>query len=60
MLQSYVEIVGSQPVIDSVTLFEQSMPAYLAVLDSNMVAKDKEGIVSEAHKIKGAAGSGRT
>lgn len=40
MLQSYVEIVGSQPVIDSVHLFEQSMPAYLAVLDSNMVAKD--------------------
>ncbi|EJL6262796.1 aerobic respiration two-component sensor histidine kinase ArcB [Vibrio cholerae] len=57
MLQSYVEIVGSQPVIDSVHLFEQSMPAYLAVLDSNMVAKDQEGIVSEAHKIKGAAGS---
>lgn len=57
MLQSYVEIVGAQPVIDSVTLFEHSMPAYLEVLDSNMVAKDKEGIVGEAHKIKGAAGS---
>ena len=33
------------------------MADYLQVLDSNMIAKDKNGIVSEAHKIKGAAGS---
>ena len=57
MLTSYVDIVGPQPVIDSVTMFEEMMPDYLAILDSNMVAKDQDGIVSEAHKIKGAAGS---
>nr|WP_068712190.1 aerobic respiration two-component sensor histidine kinase ArcB [Vibrio tritonius] len=57
MLESYVSIVGAQPVIESVQLFEEMMPSYLAVLDSNMVAKDQQGIASEAHKIKGAAGS---
>lgn len=29
------------------------LPSYLAILDSNMVAKDQKGIVEEAHKIKG-------
>ncbi|NVD07437.1 aerobic respiration two-component sensor histidine kinase ArcB [Vibrio sp. JPW-9-11-11] len=57
MLESYVGIVGPQPVVDSITMFEDMMPEYLQVLDSNMVAKHQEGIVSEAHKIKGAAGS---
>jgi two-component system aerobic respiration control sensor histidine kinase ArcB len=33
------------------------MPDYMAVLDSNMIAKDQTGVVEEAHKIKGAAGS---
>jgi len=57
MLESYVGIVGPQPVLDSITMFEEMMPDYLQVLDSNMTAKYQEGIVSEAHKIKGAAGS---
>lgn len=57
MLTSYVDIVGSKPVLDSIQMFEEMMPSYIEVLDSNMVAKDQEGIVSEAHKIKGAAGS---
>lgn len=57
MLTSYVDIVGQKPVLDSITMFEEMMPSYIEVLDSNMVAKDQDGIVSEAHKIKGAAGS---
>ncbi len=57
MLESYVEIVGVTPVYDSIKMFEEMMPDYIEVLDSNMTAKDKDGIVSEAHKIKGAAGS---
>ncbi|MEH0665269.1 aerobic respiration two-component sensor histidine kinase ArcB [Vibrio scophthalmi] len=57
MLESYVGIVGPQPVLDSITMFEEMMPEYLQVLDSNMTAKHQDGIVSEAHKIKGAAGS---
>ncbi|WP_047049791.1 aerobic respiration two-component sensor histidine kinase ArcB [Vibrio mexicanus] len=57
MLESYVDIVGTQPVLDSIEMFEQMMPDYIEVLDSNMTAKDQAGIVSEAHKMKGAAGS---
>jgi two-component system, OmpR family, aerobic respiration control sensor histidine kinase ArcB len=57
MLRSYVEIVGDKPVFDSITMFEKMMPEYIEILESNMVAKDQAGIVSEAHKIKGAAGS---
>ena len=33
------------------------MPEYLQILDSNRIARDQKGIVFEAHKIKGAAGS---
>ncbi len=57
MLESYVDIVGAAPVYESIKMFEEMMPDYMEVLDSNMTAKDKDGIVSEAHKIKGAAGS---
>ncbi|AXY01903.1 aerobic respiration two-component sensor histidine kinase ArcB [Vibrio alfacsensis] len=57
MLESYVDIVGVKPVYDSINMFEKMMPDYIDVLDSNMMAKDQDGIVSEAHKIKGAAGS---
>ncbi|HHX8518757.1 TPA: aerobic respiration two-component sensor histidine kinase ArcB [Vibrio diabolicus] len=57
MLKSYVDIVGAKPVYDSIKMFEDMMPDYIDVLDSNMTAKDQDGIVSEAHKIKGAAGS---
>ena len=33
------------------------MPGYMAVLESNLTARDQKGIVDEGHKIKGAAGS---
>ncbi|MGF1681138.1 aerobic respiration two-component sensor histidine kinase ArcB [Photobacterium minamisatsumaniensis] len=57
MLSSYVEIVGTKPVYDSISMFEEKMPEYIEILDSNMTAKDQDGIKFEAHKIKGAAGS---
>lgn len=57
MLESYVDIVGPKPVLDSIAMFEDMMPEYMEILNSNMVAKDQASIVSEAHKIKGAAGS---
>lgn len=57
MLESYVDIVGPKPVLDSIAMFEDMMPDYMDILNSNMVAKDQTNIVSEAHKIKGAAGS---
>jgi two-component system aerobic respiration control sensor histidine kinase ArcB len=49
--------VGSKLIYQSVDMFERMMPGYLEVLDSNMTARDQDGIAEEAHKIKGAAGS---
>ncbi|WP_145534120.1 aerobic respiration two-component sensor histidine kinase ArcB [Yersinia thracica] len=57
MLEQYIDLVGPQLIHQSLEMFEQMMPGYLAVLDSNMTARDQQGITEEAHKIKGAAGS---
>ncbi|MBP2168503.1 two-component system aerobic respiration control sensor histidine kinase ArcB [Erwinia toletana] len=57
MLQQYIELVGPSLIHQSLAMFEQMMPGYLAVLDSNMMARDQKGIAEEGHKIKGAAGS---
>ncbi|AKJ43244.1 aerobic respiration two-component sensor histidine kinase ArcB [Pragia fontium] len=57
MLEQYMELVGPQLILDGLTMYEQVMPSYLAVLESNMTAKDEKGITEEAHKIKGASGS---
>ncbi|WP_431224883.1 aerobic respiration two-component sensor histidine kinase ArcB [Serratia sp. L9] len=57
MLEQYMELVGPQLIHQSLAMFEQVMPGYLAVLDSNMTARDQKGITEEGHKIKGAAGS---
>lgn len=56
-LHSYLDIVGVDSMLASVEMLDNMMPSYLEILDSNMVAKDQAGIVSEAHKIKGAASS---
>ncbi|WP_348685621.1 aerobic respiration two-component sensor histidine kinase ArcB [Aeromonas bestiarum] len=56
-LTDYADTVGKPVLLSSVDLFEKMMPDYMAVLDSNMIARDQAGVVEEAHKIKGAAGS---
>lgn len=57
MLQSYVEIVGVEQIYKSVEMFEKVMPEYMQILERNLREKDQQGIVNEAHKIKGAASS---
>lgn len=57
VLEQYIDLVGTGLIRQSLTMFEQMMPGYLAVLDSNMMARDQKGIAEEGHKIKGAAGS---
>lgn len=57
MLNDYCELVGVDLLLQNIAVFEKQMPEYLAILDSNFVARDQDGIVNEAHKIKGAAGS---
>ncbi|MDR0218390.1 MAG: aerobic respiration two-component sensor histidine kinase ArcB [Enterobacteriaceae bacterium] len=57
MLTQYIDLVGPEMIASNLTIFENMMPSYLALLDSNMTARDQKGITEEAHKIKGAAGS---
>lgn len=57
MLEQYIELVGPKLISDGLAVFEKMMPGYLAVLESNLTARDQKGIVDEGHKIKGAAGS---
>ena len=57
MLEQYLELVGPKLITDWLAVFERMMPGYVSVLESNLTAQDKKGIVEEGHKIKGAAGS---
>ncbi|ENF4340465.1 aerobic respiration two-component sensor histidine kinase ArcB [Escherichia coli] len=57
MLEKYLELVGPKLITDGLAVFEKMMPGYVSVLESNLTAQDKKGIVEEGHKIKGAAGS---
>ncbi|NHV71240.1 aerobic respiration two-component sensor histidine kinase ArcB [Escherichia coli] len=57
MLEQYLELVGPKLITDGLAVFEKMMPVYVSVLESNLTAQDKKGIVEEGHKIKGAAGS---
>ncbi len=57
MLEQYLEPVGPKLITDGLAVFERMMPGYVSVLESNLTAQDKKGIVEEGHKIKGAAGS---
>ena len=56
-LEQYLELVGPKLITDGLAVFERMMPGYVSVLESNLTAQDKKGIVEEGHKIKGAAGS---
>lgn len=57
MLEQYLELVGPKLITDGLAVFERMMSGYVSVLESNLTAQDKKGIVEEGHKIKGAAGS---
>ncbi|EFI5782607.1 aerobic respiration two-component sensor histidine kinase ArcB [Escherichia coli] len=57
MLEQYLELVGPKLITDGLAVFEKMMQGYVSVLESNLTAQDKKGIVEEGHKIKGAAGS---
>ena len=57
MLEQYLELVGPKLITDGLAVFERMMPGYVSVLESNLTAQDKKGIIEEGHKIKGAAGS---
>lgn len=57
MLKELMVFLPTSVMLENVKLFEDLMPEYLSILDSHMIAKNKDGIVSKSHKIKGAAAS---
>ena len=57
MLKELMEFLPTSVMLDNVGLFETLMPEYLSILESHMVAKNEQGIISQSHKIKGAAAS---
>ena len=47
MLEQYLELVGPKLITDGLAVFERMMPGYVSVLESNLTAQDKKGIVEE-------------
>ncbi|OIN07388.1 aerobic respiration two-component sensor histidine kinase ArcB [Oceanisphaera psychrotolerans] len=56
-LTDYVDTVGAAILLSSVDLLDSMAGDYLSKLNDFVSARDQDGIVDEAHKIKGAAGS---
>ncbi|MEP4890126.1 MAG: aerobic respiration two-component sensor histidine kinase ArcB [Aliiglaciecola sp.] len=57
LLEMLVDTIGHEMVRTSVGVFQENMPDYMEILNINLSANDKEEVCSQAHKIKGAAGS---
>jgi two-component system aerobic respiration control sensor histidine kinase ArcB len=57
LLQSLVDTIGHEMVRTSVKVFQENMPDYLEILQLSLSANEKDEVCSQAHKIKGAAGS---
>lgn len=57
LLQMLVDTIGHEMVRTSVKVFEEKMPEYLDILQISLSADEKDEVCSQAHKIKGAAGS---
>lgn len=57
LLTMLVETIGEGMVEASLAVFEQKIPEYMEILNVSLAAADKDEVCSQAHKIKGAAGS---
>lgn len=57
LLQMLVDTIGEEMVRTSVKVFQEKMPEYMEILQLNLSADEKSEVCSQAHKIKGAAGS---
>ncbi|GGB41267.1 aerobic respiration control sensor protein [Oceanisphaera marina] len=56
-LTDYVDTVGAAILLSSVDMLDRMAEDYLNKLNGFVANKEQDGIVEEAHKIKGAAGS---
>ena len=57
LLQMLVDTIGDEMVRASVKVFQEKMPEYMEILQLSLSADEKSEVCSQAHKIKGAAGS---
>lgn len=57
LLQMLVDTIGEDMVRASVKVFQEKMPEYMEILQLSLTADEKSEVCSQAHKIKGAAGS---
>lgn len=57
LLQMLVDTIGDDMVRASVKVFQEKMPEYMEILQLSLSADEKTEVCSQAHKIKGAAGS---
>ncbi|MFC3092628.1 aerobic respiration two-component sensor histidine kinase ArcB [Alteromonas sediminis] len=57
LLHMLIDTIGVDMVRESVKVFHEKMPEYMEILQLSLSADEKDEVCSEAHKIKGAAGS---
>jgi len=57
LLNMLIETIGEGMVEASLAVFEDKIPEYMEVMNVSLAANDKDEACSQAHKIKGAAGS---
>ena len=57
MLQMLVDTIGEDMVRTSMGVFQEKIPEYVELLKVSLAADEKAEVCSQAHKIKGAAGS---
>lgn len=57
LLVMLIETIGEGMVEASLAVFEDKIPEYMEILNVSLAADDKDEVCSQAHKIKGAAGS---
>ena len=57
LVRTLADTIGVEMVTTSLAVFEEKIPEYLEILQTNLAAKAKDEVCSQAHKIKGAASS---
>ncbi len=57
LLNMLIDTIGEGMIEASLAVFNDKIPEYMELLNVALAANDKEEVCSQAHKIKGAAGS---
>ncbi len=57
LLTMLTDTIGPEMIVTSVGVLKEKMPEYMEILLTSLSAEEKGEVCSQAHKIKGAAGS---